>query len=132
MNQLTASIEFYFKGERLAPTARLDLDQLMQQYGTLPDFHSFLAQQNNIGVYSYEYELFLSEDIQFTQATDGVSDFIENDQFDQTGFEQHWHQQQMFNHLAPVLKQQLDIDDINQQPALKTVLLAAWQLAKKD
>jgi len=29
-----------------------------------------------------------------------------------------------------LLKAQLDIDDIEQQPALKTVLLATYQLAK--
>ena len=36
----------------------------------------------------------------------------------------------MFDALATLLKQQLNIDDINQHPALKSVINSAYQLGK--
>ena len=63
INQITATIEFSFKGETHRPSVELDLDQLMQQYGTIPPLHRMLAALHNIDSYSYEYEMLEAEDI---------------------------------------------------------------------
>jgi len=132
MNQITASIEFNFKGEYVTASAELNLDELLQKHRTIPPLHQLLATLNNIDSYSYEYEILLSEDVRFSDAKGPAADFLTDGQFDQIAFEQYWHEQALLQQLAPTIKQQLDIDDINQHPALKSVLLAAYQIGSNS
>jgi len=128
MNKITASIEFSFKGEEHKPSAILDLDEIMQKHRTIPPLHQHLASLNNIDSYSYEYEMLTSEDILFSDAQGKVTDFIQNDHFDQAAFEHYWLEQELLEKLAPTIKQQLDIDDINQHPKLKSVIISAYEI----
>jgi hypothetical protein len=131
-NKITANVEFYFKGVAFTPSAELDLDKIMQQKGAIPALHQYLATLNNIDTYSYEYEVMLAEDIRFNNAQGNASQFLHGNKFDQDAFQQHWHEQNLLQQLAPILKQQLDIDDIEAEPALKSVLLTTYYLAKKS
>ncbi|MFW5426267.1 MAG: hypothetical protein ACKE8G_03955 [Methylophagaceae bacterium] len=133
MNHITATIEFNFKGETLTPTAILDLDTLMQQHGAIPPLHQMLAKSHNIDAYSYEYEMLLGEDVQFSNAKGSALDFMQDDSsFNQLAFEQHWHENQILHTLAPMIKQQLDIDDIDQHPKFKSIVIAAYQAGKNS
>ena len=132
MNKITASIEFSFKGEYITPSAVLNLDDIMQKHRTIPSLHQLLAALNNIDSYSYEYEMLLSEDIKFSDAEGIAADFVQDNHFDQVAFEHYWHEQELLKKLAPTIKQQLDIDDINQHPAFKSVLIAAYQAGKES
>lgn len=131
-NKITIAVEFYFKGEAYKFSEVLNLDKIMQQYKSIPSFHHRLAQSNNLDSYSYEYEMMLAEDIEFSNAEGWVIDYVHQNGFDQTGFEQRWHEQNILDGMAAMLKQQLDIDDIEQHPALKSVLLATYKLAKSS
>jgi len=95
-NQITAHIQFNFKGKTLTPTAILDLDSLMQQHGTIPDLHQMLATLNNIDSYSYEYEMMLGEEVRFRDAKGLATSFFDKNGFNITAFEQKWHEQQLF------------------------------------
>jgi len=129
-NKITATIEFYFKGKKFTPNTTIDLDEIMQQNGKIPDLHQMLATLNNIDSYSYEYEMMLGENVQFSDAQGSAASFVNGGHFDFTGFEQKWHDQQLFNTLAPMIKQQLDIDDIDQHPKFKSIIMAAYQAGK--
>ena len=130
-NQITAHIQFNFKGKTLTPTAILDLDSLMQQHGTIPDLHQMLATLNDIDSYSYEYEMMLGEEVKFRDAKGLATSFLDKNGFNITAFEQKWHEQQLFNILAPMIQQQLDIDDIDQHPKFKSIIMAAYQAGLK-
>jgi|AZIC01.1.fsa_nt_gi hypothetical protein len=130
-NQITATIEFSFKGQILIPSAILDLDQLMVKHGTIPPLHELIAQRNDIDSYSYEYEMLVAEEIQFSNPKGMAVDFINDRHFDQLGFEQYWYEQNIFAQLNPMIKQKLAIDDIHQHPDLKAIILAAYQLGKQ-
>jgi len=131
MNKITASIEFSFKGEVFKPSVILNLDEIMQKHQAIPSLHQLLASLHKIDNYSYEYEMLLSEDIQFSDAQGSASDFMTDNQFDQVAFEHDWHQQQLVKKLAPLIKQQLDIDDINQHPKLKSVIISAYTMGSE-
>ncbi|MDT8370977.1 MAG: hypothetical protein RQ783_03165 [Gammaproteobacteria bacterium] len=131
-NKVTVSVEFYFKGKAFSPSSELDLDKVMHTYGTLPDLHLLLAQTSDIDSYSYEFEMLIAEPIQFSQPQGSAVTFYNEGQFDQHGFEQAWHQQQQLDYLAPLIKQQLDIDNIDDHPKLKNVILAAYNLGKTN
>jgi len=128
MNKITATIEFNYKGEYLRPSAILDLDDIMQKNRAIPPLHQHLASLNNIDIYSYEYEILLGEEIQFKDAEGSVADFVTDNHFDQVAFEQDWHEQALLKQLATTIKQQLDIDDINQHPKLKSIIVSAYKI----
>ena len=129
--KITAAIEFSFKGQTLKPSVKLDLDAVMKQHGTIPPLHSLLATLHNIDSYSYEYEMLEAEDIIFSDPGGVAEQFFNNSKFDQTGFEKYWHESNVLDKLNQIIKTQLDIDDIHQHPALKNVLLAAYEYGKK-
>ncbi|MBL1319928.1 MAG: hypothetical protein COA63_002550 [Methylophaga sp.] len=129
-NNITATIDFYFKGKHFTPSVTLILDDLMQQHGCTPDLHQMLAKLHNIDSYSYEYEIMLTEDVQFSDAKGLAISYLNEGTFDFAGFEQKWHELQLFNTLAPMIKQQLEIDDIDQHPKFKSIIIAAYQAGK--
>lgn len=130
-NKITATVEFSFKGINHTPSAVLDLDDIMQKHGILPSIHQLLARLHDIDNYSYEYEMMETENIRFTDAKGWVTDFVVDNQFDQSGFEQQWHEQEQLNRLAPIIKQQLNINDIQQHPELRKVILTAINMESK-
>lgn len=131
-NKITASVEFYFKGKAFKPSVDLDLDLIMKQHGALPDLHHLLAEKDNIDTYSYEFEIMLVEELKFSNAEGDAVQFLTDHQFDQHAFIQHWNEQNILSQLAPNLKQELNIDDIEQNQALKAVILKAYYLGKNQ
>ena len=130
INKITASIEFYFKGKHFTPSVELDLDDIMTTHRALPDLHPYLARLHAIDTYSYEYEMMLAEDIQFSNAQGWAADFVSDGQFNYTEFEQAWLEQETLQTLSSIIKQELDINDLSQHPALKNVIMAAYNLGK--
>ena len=112
-NKITASINFYFKGKYFTPSTVLDLDDIMTNHHTLPNLYPILAKRHNIDSYSYEYEIMLAEDVVFSDPQGWVTEFMHDNQFDQVAFELRWNEIEALNKLAPIIKQQLDIDDLS-------------------
>jgi len=129
-NKITASITFYFKGETFTPSLELDLDVLMQRYNGLPPLHETLAAENNIDSYSYQYEMLLGEDIQFSHAEGDAVTFLNDGEFDQAAYERFWFQKKIFNHLQNIIHIELDIDEIEQHPKLMLAMFAAFQYGR--
>lgn len=132
MNKITAYLEFSFKGENITLETELNLDQLMKKHRAIPPLHQHLASLHNIDRYSYQYEMIFGEQIQFSHAEGNAVNFLKGNQFDQTAFEQHWYQTELLETLTPLIKQQLDIDDINQHPKFKSIIIAAYQAGKQS
>ncbi len=128
-NTITASIEFYFKGEAYKPSLELDLDHIMSQYGHLPDLYPLLAEQQQIDNYSYEYEMMLSVDIDYSEPSGLAEQCLTDGKFNHNLFIQLWHESQLMTKLNPILKQQLNIEDIEQHPELKKVLMHTYKIA---
>lgn len=129
-NKITASITFHFKGEIFTSSLELDLDELMQRYNGLPPLHETLATENNIDSYSYQYEMLLGEDIQFSNAKGDAVSFLNDGQFNQIEYEHFWFQKNILNHLQQILLTELDIDEIEQHPKLIQAMLAAFEYGR--
>ena len=90
-NRIKLSCEFSFRGKRFTPTLELNLDEIMAQHRALPDLYPLLAERNNIGLYSYEYEMLEAETLSIQALEGWVADHINEQQFDEIGFEHQWH-----------------------------------------
>ena len=131
-NYITASVEFYFKGEKHSASIELEMDQHMHASGELPYLYPLLAQSMNIGAYSYEYEMMLAETIMFNDAKGLIADFVNDGILDLAAFNVAWSESITIEKLQDIAKQYLSIDDINQQPDLKNALFEAYRLGQKD
>lgn len=129
-NKITASITFHFKGEIFTPSLELDLDELMQRYNGLPPLHETLAAENNIDSYSYQYEMLLGEDIQFSDAQGDAVSFLNNGQFNQVEYEHFWFQKNILNHLHKIMIAELGVDETEQNPKLIQAMLAAFEYGR--
>ena len=130
-NHITASVEFYFKGEKISSSIELDVDPHMQATGQLPDLYPLLARAINLGLYSYEYEMMQAEDILYSNAKGLIAEHINEGSFDFDSFEAVWTEAQILDKLQDIAQRNLSIDDIRQQPDLKNALLEAYQLGIK-
>lgn len=131
-NQITASVEFYFKGKKIAASIELDLDKHMQAAGSLPDIYPLLASAANLDLYSYEYEVMQMEPVVFQAETGLARDFIRDGQLDLPALEQAWKENDIIEKLQQIARQHLSSEDLTQEDALKEALLAAYRLGKKS
>jgi len=125
-NTVTATIEFYFKGNKFSPSITIELDPHLHSGGGWPNLYPVIASQNNIDLYSYEYEMMLSETPVFSDATGLVADFIINGMLDIQAFENAWQENNILVKLLEIAQQHMDITDFQQNPALKQALLDAY------
>jgi len=129
---ITVCVQFDFKGESYSPSALIDLDRLMAQYGNLPDFHQWLAKVGDIDPYSYQYEVLESCALEFSDPTGFAEVFFNDGTFDAEGFQEQWREQQRLQRVQEVARRCLGIEDLAQQPALKEALLAAYMLGREE
>lgn len=129
-NILTATINFSFKGKNHSPSITFELDPHLDSTGCLPDFCPLIANANNIGIYSYEYEMMQAQEIVFSNAQGLVAKFINNGVLDFTAFKSVFEQQKVLNQLQGIAKEQMQVENLEQQPDLKEALLQAYRLGK--
>lgn len=130
-NHITASVEFYFKGEKISASIKLDLDHHMQTTGKLPALYSSLAREINLDLYSYEYETMQTETILFSNATGLAAEHLNEQLFDFDAFKITWSETQLLEKLQTIAQNHLAIEDLEQQPDLKKALTEAFHLGKK-
>ena len=129
-NYITASVEFYFKGEKITSSIELDIDPHMHATGQLPDLYPLLARAINLSFYSYEYEMMQAESIQFSQAEGLVADFIVDGQLDIQAFEPAWREHTILSQLQDIAKGHMAIEDLQEHPELEKALREAFQLGQ--
>lgn len=132
-NIVTASVEFYFKGEKFSPSITIELDEHLKANGSLLDnLYSIIATENNIGLYSYEYEMMQAETIKFQHVEGFVENYITEGILDMNAFETAWHENHALSKLLDIAERHMKITDFDQHIELKQALLAAYQLGKLD
>jgi len=131
-NHITASVEFYFKGEKITSSIELDIDPHMHATGQLPDLYPLLAQAINLGFYSYEYEMMQAEAILYNNAKGLIAEHVEDGLFDFDSFEAAWVEVQTLDKLQKIARNDLSINDLQQHPKIKNALLNAYKLGKNN
>jgi len=127
-NHITASVEFYYKGEKFTSSVELDLDKHIQNTGNLPALYPLLAQAIDLDFYSYEYEMMQAETIIFNNARGLATEHLNEGMFDFESFGSAWAEAQTLQKLQEIAQRNLSVNDIQQRPELKNALLEAYQL----
>ena len=131
-NTIVISAEFFFKGEKLSPSMMLDLDSHIHSNICIESLYPLLAKNNNIDLYSYEYEILLAEKLIFSDAKGLATPFLDNGTFDIDAFEQAVHDKHIIETVSSIANTILSVDDLDSQPVLKTALIEAYKLGQKS
>jgi len=126
MNYVEVSLEFCFKGVCYSPTAVIDLDSCMHHQDLLPYIYSHLASENGIGIYSYEFDVMVMEEITFSSPSGLVAEYVSDGHLDIDGFKQAWLEENCIRILQPIASRHLGIENLNNHPDLKAALIAAY------
>ena len=129
---ITATIRFSFKGEEHAPSMVIDLDDYLQQHGDFDAIYQLLAQQHQLDLYSYEYEMMQAEELQFSAATGVASRYLDSCSFDLSAYQQAIEEARTVAAMAGVAREYLAIADLSNTPDLKAALLQAFKLGQQS
>ena len=66
MNKLTATVEFDFKGEHYQLSSEIDIDKVITHEDFYNSVYLSIANNNNIGLYTYELEIMMDQEIVFS------------------------------------------------------------------
>jgi hypothetical protein len=129
-NSIEFYIQFDYKGKTLRPTLTVDLDEMMQQ-GSVSNLYPLLARKNGIGLYSYELEIMESLPLKVAAVVGMAAEFVQEEQFDQSGFEVAWHTEQARSRIEEIAQQHVSSDLLIKHPELMDALLAVYALGKE-
>lgn len=127
-NSIEAHVEFSFRGEDYSLSSTIDLDKLLEYHDSLPSLHAILAKEHGIDTYSYLYEVMQEADVEFGNAHGNAASFMVNGEFDRAALESNWQNLRILAQLRPIASRTLGIIDLDQNEALKSALLQAYQL----
>ena len=77
MNTVTATVEFYFKGECHKLSALINVESFINHEDFYQSICLTIARENNIGLYTYELEVMMDQAIIFSDAHGYVSACID-------------------------------------------------------
>ncbi|MES9855176.1 MAG: hypothetical protein ABW166_01040 [Sedimenticola sp.] len=130
-NSVVANVSFSFKGKVFDLSMPVDLDAVMEGGVGVTEIYSQLAKSNGIDSYSYEYEMMLAEPIEFGDAEGMAVDYLFDSVFDFDRFHAAWHQVRLMRLVSVIAESEMDIDDLEANPALKRALVRAYQCGKE-
>ncbi len=129
---ITASIEFYFKGERFFLSSTIDLTNWIQKHqADMVYLYDTIALEHGLDQYRYEYDVMVMEPIQFAQPTGLACSFVQDGTFDIEGFQQAFQKVQTLELLAPWVRKELELDIHTLQPEWQQTLLHAFALGQQ-
>ncbi|PCI68141.1 MAG: hypothetical protein COB38_09050 [Gammaproteobacteria bacterium] len=127
-NLITASIEFYFKGEKISASVDLDLNSIILSHQELPDFYPLLATSINLDIYSYEYEMMQAEEINFSSSNSLVEKEILQGKFDFPTYKKKRDALQLDEDIQNIIQRYFTNDELKNNSNIKTALIAASHL----
>jgi len=126
-HRITASITFYFKGEKFHFSSDIDLNTWIQeQRDDLVMIYDKLATENGLDAYRHEYDVMVMEPLEFSQPKGLAIDFFDGENFDFDGFQAAWYNQATLSTLQNIAQKHLDITSLDEHPKLKAALLEAY------
>lgn len=131
-NTIVISAEFFYKGIKLSPSVKIDLDEHVKAQKSIESLYPLLAKSNDIDFYSYEYEMLQAEDLAFSEAKGLASSFLTEDIFDIEAFEQALHEENIIRDVSHIASTILSVVDLDSQPVLKTALIEAYKLGQQS
>lgn len=131
-NTITVIIPFSFKGIEHTPSLIIDLDTFVESNQNLDNIFHLVATENNIGNFSYEYEVLESSPQVFKDPTGIAGEFLSANIFDLDGFKQKLNDDNAMNIINDIALERLNIDNLKENKDIKQALLDAYKAGKES
>jgi len=129
-NTVKVTIPFSYKGKDREPSSIIDLDTFILGDQDIEAVFHIVASQNNIGNYSYEYEVLESSPKIFSEPTGIAQEFITDEGFDLDAFKIRQREQEIHKTLQTIASEVLNINKLEETSDIKNALLQAYQAGK--
>ena len=110
----------------------VDLDAHVKSGRGFESLYPQLASSNNIDHYSYEYEVMLTENIIFSNATGLASEYLDDGEFDYLSFKQALKDESISTLITKIANKYLKIEDLSKDPNLKAALMDAFKSGQRN
>jgi len=127
MNSIDIGVDFSYQGKHYTPSITLDLDNYIDK-NEASNFYQLIAATHQIDTYSYLYEVMESSTLNYTNPQGLAVSFFQENDFDLADYKKHWEQKQILNKLQKIFIDEGETSDLDENPALKNMLLKAYQL----
>jgi len=127
-SSIKVEILFSYKGDSFSPSAVIELDQYLVKNLLIPEFFQIVASENDIGAFSYQYEVMEMGHFKYSEAQGLAVEFCQQDDFDLAGFIDKWKEEYVLSLLSDIAKKYLDIDNLDENEAIKKALHQAHLL----
>ncbi len=127
-NSVVLRTAFDFKGKHFTPSASLDLDQFFRSGNDMDYCYTMLAQANDIGLYSYELEVMMCNELVFSEPTGWAVGHVENGRADWEALEHAWRNQACLLEAAEIASKHFNIENLDEHPRLAAALMDAYRL----
>ena len=131
-NTITVTIPFSFKGIEHKPSVLVDLDVYTESKKNFNSIFHIVASENNIGNFSYEYEVLETSSILFTDPTGLAVEFLTDSDFDLEGFIEKKIKLEVQVVLQDIAREILNIDNLEENEAVNNALLKAYQIGERS
>ena len=125
-NSITIGVEFDFKGKHFSPKTKLDLDKFLQGNKDFEAFYIALGEANGIGLYSYELEVMMSEELLFSEPVGVAEKFFHQGEVDWEGLQEAWLQDFEFQKLDAIANNIFNVENLSEHPKLAIALQMAY------
>ena len=125
-NTVTVTIPFSFKGKEHQPSIVVDLDNYLKHNQDFSGIFHLVATKNNIGNYSYEYEVLESSEIKISNPTGAAIDYLKGNTFDFEAYSQYLKNSEVTSKLETIAKETLNIDNLDAHNDIKEALRHAY------
>ncbi len=127
-NSVVAFVGFDFKGKHFNPSVIVDLDYFFNRKRDVEDLYVDLAHEAGIGLYSYELEVMMCDEIEFRDPTGIAEGLVENGRIDWDRLEKAWQENTGLKEMAGIANKYFNVENIDDHPRLVAALAEAYQL----
>ncbi len=127
-HSIIAKVAFDFRGKRFEPEIKLDLTRIDSESFSEEQIYAMLAKANQIGFYSYEYEVMQSYPLEYSQPQGMAKAFLSENGFDFNHFLKAYQQQELLQKLQQIACNNMQITSLDDIPGLEKTLLEVYRM----
>jgi hypothetical protein len=127
-HSLLASLSFDYQGKSYVLQSVINVENIISHEDFYQSVYLQLAQEHDIGLYSYQLEIMMDQTIHFSQAKGCVEGCIDNQSLDLELLRQHYEQVLCLEKIEIVATKRLNSSEMTE--GVKKALIEAYQLGK--
>jgi len=127
MKDTTISLQFCFRGETFTPTLLIDMGEWLSRGAHPEALYHLLAESLGCGPYSYEYDVLMMREIEFSPEKAWIQKHIDHGKLNITACHSEWQEQQILNIVLPIAEKHLSHALLNEHPSIRDALVESYR-----